>query len=126
MWEINLSWQIQGFLASLLCGAAICIAFDILTLCVGRLSKQVIFIFDILFFIFVGFFDFCLLLVFCNGELRGYIFAGEALGFLICKLTLAKVYIPLALIILRLIKRLFLGVKSAYLRIFIKIFKKGR
>ncbi len=100
--------------------------FDILNLFINRLSKKTIFVFDIIFFTLVGFFDFCLFLVFCNGEIRGFIFAGEILGFLLCRITLSKAYIPVALIILRFIKGAFLGGKTTCLRIFNKISKKAK
>lgn len=124
MWEIDLSWQIQGFLCSMLCGICICTVFDILNIFVSRLSKKGIFVFDIVFFVFVAFFDFCLFLVFCNGEIRGFIFAGEILGFLLCKLTLARAYIPVVFLIIKLIKRPLLRIKSVWIHIFEKILHK--
>ena len=109
MWEISLTLQIQAFLWSVCFGAVFCFAFDLLNLTEQQLSfpKAIVFIADILFFAALGFFDFCLFLAFCNGEIRGYIFVGEIIGFYLCKKTVARVYMPIFLVIFGMIKKLF-------------------
>lgn len=118
MWEINLNLQIEGFLWSVVVGSAFCVAFDILNITEQKatFSKKRVFIVDILYFLVVAFISFFLFLAFCNGEIRWFIFAGELIGFFLCKKTLSKLYTPIILIILSLVKRLFLLIKRLILR----------
>ena len=110
MWEINLNLQIEGFLWSMVFGAVFCIAFDIMNISGQQLkaSKSAVFAADIVYFTVVSFVTFCLFLVFCSGEIRGFIFVGEIIGFFLCKKTVSKLYTPIMLIVFSLLKRLFL------------------
>ena len=121
MWEISLSLQIEAFVWSIFLGALFCISFDLLNEFGEEFlsSKALVFILDILFFVTLGFVDFCFFLAFCNGEIRGYVFIGEIIGFYLCKKTLAKVYIPLLLIAFGGVKKLWSGACN---RIFIPIY----
>lgn len=116
MWEISLSWQIQVFLWSVLIGAIFCVAFDMLSIAQEKLrfSKIAVFISDTLFFIFIAFFEFCVFLAGCNGEIRGFVFIAEIIGFFLCKKTLALIYIPLLLVIFKTTGRAF---KTFYKRV---------
>ena len=109
MWEISLSLQIEAFLWSLFFGAVFCFAFDILNTLgiVLKLPKAAVFVLDILFFTALGFFDFCLLLAFCNGEIRGFIFVGEIIGFYLCKKTVARIYMPLLLLFFKALQKIY-------------------
>lgn len=112
MWEISLSVQIQAFLWSVVLGAAFCFSFDILNFIEESLkaSKIVFCIFDILFFAVVGIINFCFFLAYSCGEVRGYVFFGEVLGFYICKKTAAGIYKPILLILYGVLKRIYRAV----------------
>ena len=60
-------------------GAIYCFAFDFLNLTEEffKASKIVFYISDVLFFVIVGFLNFCFFLAFTNGEVRGFVFFGE-------------------------------------------------
>lgn len=109
MWEINLNLQIEGFLWSMVFGAVFCVAFDIMNTSMQQIktSKSAVFAVDMVYFTVVSFATFCLFLAFCSGEIRGFIFVGEILGFFLCKKTLSKLYTPIILIVFSLLKRLF-------------------
>ena len=128
MWEIDLNSQIQTFLLSLLIGVGFCIVFDVLNILEEKLalSKTAIFIADILLFICFAFFEFCFFLATENGEIRGFVFIGEIIGFFLCKRTLAMVYVPLILLILKAIKWLFNKVYRISVRPVFKFFSKLR
>lgn len=128
MWEIDLNSQIQTFLLSLLIGVGFCIVFDVLNILEEKLalSKNAIFIADILLFICFAFFEFCFFLATENGEIRGFVFIGEIIGFFLCKRTLAMVYVPLILLILKAIKWLFNKVYRISVQPVFKFFSKLR
>ena len=92
MWEINLSGQITTFLFSILLGAFFCILFDFTRSLriFGLNSEAVVFITDIIFFLIITFFNFCFLLTRESGQIRGYVFAGEAIGFFVFRLIFSK------------------------------------
>ena len=128
MWEIDLNWQIQSFLLSLIVGAGFCIVFDIINILEEKLSfsKTAVFIADILLFISFAFFEFCFFLATENGEIRAFVFIGEAIGFFICKKTLALLYVPIILVFMKSIKWLFFKIYSLFICPFLKIFANLR
>ena len=129
MWEISLSWQIQVFLCSVFLGVIFCFAFDFLSITETklRISKTAIYLTDILFFTALGFINFCFFLAGCNGEIRGYVFIGELIGFFLCKKTLAVIYVPLFLLLFRAVRKYIIRpVSFVFQKIHIKAFKIGR
>lgn len=92
MWEINLSSQITTFLFSMLLGAIFCVIFDFTRglRIFGLNSKLAVFITDIIYFLIITFFNFCFLLTRESGQIRGYVFIGEALGFFIFRLIFSQ------------------------------------
>lgn len=126
MWEISLSLQIEAFLWSLFFGAVFCIAFDFLCLLDTELSfgKVTVFILDILFFVLLGFLNFCFFLVFCNGEIRGYVFVGEVIGFFLCKKLLSFFYMAVFYLLFRIVKTIFRAIKKYVLAPPMKILEK--
>ena len=126
MWEISLSLQIEAFLWSLFFGAVFCIAFDLLCLIDTELSfgKITVAVLDILFFALLGFFDFCFFLVFCNGEIRGYVFVGEIIGFFLCKKLLKFFYMAVFYLFFKAAKIFFRAIKQYVLEPPMKILEK--
>ncbi len=94
MWEIDLSGQIYTFLLSLLLGVAFCLVYDtVRTIELKfRMSPTAVFFTDVLYFAVIAIFDFCFFLVRTNGEIRGFVLAGQLVGFLACKKTLSRFY----------------------------------
>lgn len=128
MWEIDLNSQIQSFLLSLMVGAGFCIVFDIVNIFEEKLSfsKNAVFIADILLFISFAFFEFCFFLATENGEIRAFVFIGEAIGFFVCRKTLALLYVPIILVFLKAIKWLFCRLYSLFICPFLTVFLKIR
>ena len=108
MWEINLSEQIYTFLLSLIVGSALCLFYDTLREAEKqiRMSKRAVFFVDVIFFALAGLFDFCFFLVRCNGDIRGFVFVGQFIGFVIFRAALSRFYGILLLVIFKLIKAL--------------------
>ena len=125
MWEISLKEQIESFLLSLPLGAALSLIFfftESLNLAF-RASKIKVFLTDIIFFVFSAFITFCFLLLYSNGEVRGYILFGIALGFFIFKALFSKMMVKCMVAFIRWIKRIFDGVNETFDKLFYKIAK---
>lgn len=93
MWEINNYDQSETFLIAVLLGAV----FSILYLFFYVLGKTALknkgkFFFDFIFWLIIVIPMFVLLLIKTDGELRGYVFFGEFLGFFISYHTIWIVF----------------------------------
>lgn len=118
MGEINFEYQALTLLFSVLAGM-ICGGVYILFSSIRRMfnkSKIVVFILDVLFFVFAAFFTFCIMLLRSLGNIRVFILLGESIGFFI---ILKTVYKP----ILRLIEKISAAIFNLMLNI-IKLAKK--
>lgn len=92
----------------------------------------VIFFQDICYWLISAVFVFSFLLVTTNGELRGYVFFGTAVGFFVCRLTLSVIFFKILRFLLRhiihilsLINSWFARFISAFNRFYTKCFKKA-
>ncbi len=94
MWEINLTNQITSFLLSLALGIAFCLVYDILRVAhkLGLNSFWAVFFTDIIYWVVASFVTFLFLIARTNGELRGYIFVGEIIGFFLCRMTISRLF----------------------------------
>ena len=92
MWEINSYSQILTFLYSLILGFFLGIFYDLLRgmRYLKKNKKVIIFITDLVFWLFSAFCLFCFSLEFSKGEIRGYYFFGSLIGFIINFLTLSN------------------------------------
>lgn len=128
MWEIDLGNQITTFLLSLPLGGFFALAF--FTLEAFRIANGIkgvsLWTNDILFFALAGFITFCFLLVRSNGEVRGYVLIGEAIGFWFFKKLFYNVYIKYSVLLIRLIKKASKNISSAICTITLKIYCKLR
>ncbi len=113
MWEITLSLQTRSFLFALITGSIFCLLFETYQIALKpvKQNRAGVFICDVLFFLAFGFFDFCFFLSLTNGEVRGYVFFGQIIGFYIAKKTAAKYFSIFLQIVLRPIFRFFLFLK---------------
>ena len=113
MWEIKNNEQIFSFAASCLFGFIYCLLYDIFRSCrrVKKYSTAAVFFQDVFFFCIISVTTFLLLLAFCNGEIRGYIFFGILLGAVICSITVSRIWIPILTFIFKKIIWLFSKLK---------------
>ncbi len=112
MWEIDFAQQIKSFFYSIVLGGMFGLLYDVFRIPFKRkgVSAVVVFVADVFYFAFIGIVYFCFLLGVSNGEVRGYLFLGAALGFLAYKKSLS----PIILLVIRLILR---PMKWVFLRI---------
>ena len=122
MWEINLSDQATTFLLSVLLGANFCLLFDFTRgmRAFGINSKVAVFFTDIIYFLLVSFVNFCFFLTRESGQIRGYVFVGEIIGFFLFRLTLSKII----MIIISFLHRVYTKINTAIKRIKAKVFLK--
>lgn len=96
MWEISNYNQIITFLLSLCLGAIFCAIYDIIRamrkVCIN--SFFAVTITDILIWILYAFATFVFLISRTNGEIRGYVLAGEATGFVLFRLSFSRLLFP--------------------------------
>ncbi len=123
MWEINSTNQITSFLLSLALGAACCLAYDILRVAhkLGFNSFWAVFLTDIAYWVVASFVTFFFLIARTNGELRGYIFIGEIIGFCFCRITISRLFFNLLYFCLKnflKLKNIFNGIISLLYRKF--------
>ena len=111
MW-LSLSEQTAYFLWSLPLGAALAAVYDLVR--AGRMLLRAgnvhVMISDILFSVFCGLMTSLFALPFNKGDVRGFIIFGEAVGFLVYRLTIGsimgKIYARSAVILRKIIQKL--------------------
>ena len=128
MWEINNSLQTVCFLRALVLGICLCLLYDLFASLrkAGICSNFAVFVQDILFFIIASPLIFIFLLATTNGEIRLYIILGIAIGFLIFKMTVSKLFV---FIFSKLFRAIFFGLGFAnraingFFKVISKLFK---
>ncbi len=97
MWEINNYDQVITFLLSCGLGAICCFVYDIIRsmrkVCLN--SFFAITITDVLLWIFYAFITFVFMVATTKGEIRGYVIFGEFLGFVLFRISISKLLMPL-------------------------------
>ncbi len=97
MWEINSSFQAVSFLYSVLFGVLYCLFYDFFRV-LRKLNKSTalsVFFEDLFYFVVIAFVTFLLLMSLSNGEIRGYILFGMAVGFVICYFTISHFFVKI-------------------------------
>ena len=99
MWEISLSQQVETVILSFLAGGFFGFVFDTFKAFRSFFSLKSLGVFmcDILFFILISPMEFCFFVSRCNGEIRGFVLAVQLIGFIVCRVTLSKIYLKLLL-----------------------------
>ena len=120
-------------MVSLVAGLVMCVIYDITRVLRWHLSlgRAGVFFLDILYFSVSGIATFCLFLSLTNGEIRGYILIGEAVGFMLFRATLSvffckglKVFLKVLNFALNLANKwIFVPLKSFFAKT-ITVFKK--
>lgn len=97
MWEIDIAGQIFAFVYSILGGVIFCLIFDVTRFITKQFapSNTTVFIIDIAYFIVLGFAEFCFFLATTNGEIRGFVFVGNIIGFAFCRFLLSGIFLRL-------------------------------
>ena len=92
MWEISNSAQISAFLYSVLLGMCFCLFYDLLRAFrfAVKSTDFSVFMYDIFYFSVISVITFIFLLAVTNGELRGFVFLGILLGFLLFYFTVSR------------------------------------
>ena len=106
MWEIDIAGQIFAFVYSILSGVVFCLIFDITRFIRKRFapSNTAVFIMDIAYFTVLGFAEFCFFLATTNGEIRGFVFIGNIIGFAFCRFLLSGVFLRIVGFIYRIVE----------------------
>ncbi len=95
MWVIENNQQLFSFVAAVIFGAVFCLFYDLFRAYRSVLSCSTLSVFfqDIFFWLTVSLTTFLLMLALCSGEIRAYVCFAELLGFLLCRLTLSKLFL---------------------------------
>ena len=126
MWEISLNEQAITFLLSLILGAVYCLVFDFTRgmRIFGLNSRIAVFFTDIIYFLLVAFVNFCFFLTRESGQIRGYVFVGEIIGFFLFRLTLSKIIMIIISFLHRVYTRIKAAINRAKAKVFLKIKEK--
>lgn len=126
MWEINLSDQATTFLLSIFLGVCFCLLFDFTRgmRVFGINSKVAVFFTDVIYFLLVSFVNFCFFLTRESGQIRGYVFVGEIIGFFLFRLTLSKIIMIIISFLHRVYTRINTAIKRTKAKVFLKIKEK--
>ena len=110
--HITLTEQACAFLYSCAFGAALSILYDLFRLVrmltgAGRVLTAAL---DLFYFFACGVFTFAFIMAVTGGEVRGYIYFGELLGWLLYHLTLGNLFVKFLALLAKGISRLLEGV----------------
>lgn len=120
MEEITFFSQMTGFLLAVGMGAALCLVYDLFRIVriaapPGRIGA---FAQDVLWFAIAAVVTYLLCLARCKGEVRSFIIVGEAVGFILTRLTVSRLIIAAARRIIKVTRRAFHAVTSAVKKAF--------
>lgn len=104
MWEINAAGQGISFLLAFLTGAALCLYYCFFKALrqVHGFSKTAVFFQDIFFWLTCAVVSYCFFILRSAGQIRGFGYLGQALGFIAFRLLLSKYAVKLLAFPLRL------------------------
>lgn len=94
MWEISSYSQYICFVYSIVMGCTLCVLYDLFRLDRALFKRSALYVFfqDILFWVISAFVFYSFSVVFSNGQIRGYLLFGTALGFIIFNLTFSRLF----------------------------------
>jgi spore cortex biosynthesis protein YabQ len=103
---------------SVLLGIALCLIYDFFRVLRMSFSPStaVIFIEDILYALICASLTFSLLLLRCSGKMRLYVFAGELIGFLLCRFTVSRVIVFVFSKIISAVKSLIFWIDKRFIK----------
>ena len=94
MWEISNDNQIITFMLSIALGGIFYLLYDVIRAVrkVGFNSSLAVNIIDLIIWIIFAFATFIFLMARTNGEIRGYVLFGEAIGFVLIRASISKIW----------------------------------
>ena len=126
MWEIDSSFQAVSFLYSVLFGVGYCLFYDLFR-AFRKLYKPTafsVFFEDLIYFLIISFLTFLLLMSLSNGEIRGYILIGIAVGFLVCYFTVSRFFVKILFAVFKFLNEISAKIVDFLNRILIWLFEK--
>ncbi len=126
MWEIDSSFQAVSFLYSVLFGVGYCLFYDLFRAFRKLYNPTAISVFfeDLIYFLIISIFTFLLLMSLSNGEIRGYILIGIAVGFLICYFTISRFFVKILFAVFKYLNEISAKMVDFLNRILIWLFEK--
>ena len=123
MWEISSKFQLFSFIGALILGGIFSLFYDIFRALrkVKNFTYINIFLQDIICFAFFAVTTFVYLLSVTNGEIRGYVLIGIALGIILTYFTLSKYFLVILTWLFNTIKKIIKLFSSWFYRILEKI-----
>lgn len=109
MGYINTDNQVFTFLWSLVLGVAMCLAYDVIR-AFHKVSLKGFFevmLLDLLFWGAWSLITFSFLILRCKGEVRAYVLFGQAIGFIIARISISKLFYRFFTFVLRALARIF-------------------
>lgn len=109
MGYIDTNNQVFTFLWSLVLGVAMCLAYDVVR-AFHKVSVKGFFevmLLDLLFWGTWSLITFSFLVLRCKGEVRAYVLFGQALGFVITRISVSKLFYHIFTLILKVFRRIF-------------------
>ena len=96
--HITIAGQTTSFIVAFMTGAALCLVYDFFRILrlASKPSRPAMFIQDIIFWLICALITFGLLLVRCNGMIRGYAILGELLGFAACRNSISLILMKIS------------------------------
>ena len=126
IYSLSLADQTKGFLFSLGFGFIMGVFYDlfrILRICISK-SRKIVLLFDVLYFIFLGFCSYIFFLVINEGDIRAFLVLGEMIGFSIYYISIGVVIFSASEKVVVAIKRTFSSVLRMVFSPFCWLFKK--
>ena len=123
--ELDFAAQSAAFLYSILTGAVFGMVYGCIRLVrtAFSFSKPMLFTSDVLFMLLSSVVIFVISLAYLSGHVRLYLIAGAALGFLMYRFTLGRVFVRLYSPLFIMLKRYFAAVSNFFKKIFKKLLK---
>lgn len=123
MWEISSKFQFFSFIGALTLGGILSLFYDIFRALrkVKNFTYINIFLQDIFCFLIFAFTTFIYLLSVTNGEIRGYVLIGIALGFIMMYYTVSKYFLVILIWLFNALKKIIKLFSSWFYRILEKI-----
>ena len=109
MGYINTDNQVVTFLWSLVLGVAMCLAYDVVR-AFHKVSVKGFFevmLLDLLFWGTWSLITFSFLVLRCKGEVRAYVLFGQAVGFIITRISVSKLFYHIFTLVLKVFRRIF-------------------
>lgn len=126
MWEIDSSFQAVSFLYSVLFGVGYCLFYDLFRAFRKLYNPTAISVFfeDLIYFLIISFLTFLLLMSLSNGEVRGYIIFGIAVGFAVCYFTVSRFFVKILFAVFKYLNEISAKMVDFLNRILIWLFEK--